>query len=50
MTYFNHTADDVLEELGTTEKGLLSSEAAVRLQSYGKNILEEREIFPRSEI
>jgi len=43
MTYYNHTVDDVLKELGTTEKGLPTSEAAARLQSYGKNILEEKE-------
>ena len=39
----NHTIDEVLNELNTTDKGLTSSEATARLKTYGRNILEERE-------
>ena len=40
---YSHTTDEALNELNTTDKGLTSSEAAARLKTYGKNILEEKE-------
>ncbi|MCW3978076.1 MAG: calcium-translocating P-type ATPase, SERCA-type [Candidatus Bathyarchaeota archaeon] len=43
MTHYNHTTHEVLKELTTSEKGLTSSEAEVRLRKHGKNVLEEKE-------
>lgn len=40
---YNHTIDEVLKELNTTEKGLAPSEAEKRIRRYGKNILKEKE-------
>ena len=43
MTHYTHTTDEVLKEMTTSEKGLTSSEAEVRLRDYGKNVLKEKE-------
>ena len=40
MRYYCEEKDSVLEELGTTEKGLSSAEAKSRLEKYGRNRLE----------
>ena len=47
MTHYTRTADEVLKEMTTSEKGLTSSEAEVRLRDHGKNVLKEKEkIYP----
>ena len=43
MLYYTHSGADVLQDLHATEKGLTSSEAAARLKTYGKNVLEEKD-------
>ena len=42
-TYINLSKEDVLLELGTTERGLSREEAKRRLQRYGSNLLEKIE-------
>lgn len=41
--YFSKSKEEVLNELGVTEKGLTSSEAHEREKKYGKNQLNEEE-------
>ena len=41
--YYDMSSSDVLSELGTSEKGLSSAEAAERLSKYGPNKLAEAE-------
>ena len=43
MEYYLESNEKVLQELKTTEKGLSSEEAAVRLKEQGKNLLAEEE-------
>ncbi|MBN1786518.1 MAG: cation-transporting P-type ATPase [Candidatus Methanofastidiosa archaeon] len=39
-------ANEVYDELGTNDKGLLGSEAASRLERYGKNELQKKKAVP----
>ena len=39
VEYYLESKEKVLQELGTTEQGLTSEEAAVRLKEQGKNLL-----------
>ncbi len=43
VEYYLESKEKVLQELGTTEQGLTSEEAAVRLKEQGKNLLAEEE-------
>ena len=41
MKHYLETAESVFKEVGSTEKGLSSAEAAARLEKNGKNKLAE---------
>ena len=43
MEYYLQDRDEVLKKLNTSDQGLTSSEAAIRLQQYGKNQLKQDE-------
>ena len=47
MIWYSSHLDDVAQELKTDlEKGLSESEAAIRLQEYGTNKLNEKSLVP----
>ncbi len=42
MQFYNKNIEDIFEELNTSESGLSSKEAEIRILKYGKNELEEK--------
>ena len=42
MQFYNKNIEDIFDELNTSESGLSSKEAEIRILKYGKNELEEK--------